>query len=883
MTMLRKRHLLPSTLLLLTVLLGLPWEAPIKASPVDPAPGFQEQDPPPAEEPEGEPSPIAGEENPGSSEKTPDPGDDPAEATPPEPRKTSTWEEPAPRFKTWLKEIDLLILGPERLAFHKLRTNYQRDAFIDSFWESRDPFPETARNELKDRFNRYIHLAKARYGTIDDDRSRILLIHGEPTHSFPVRCTKKFEPAEVWAYQRSAAVNFPFVVVFFNPRNESPSRIWRPGNLADDNQITQIQRCINGDQFLAVVSLIRRAGDYDLTLQRVLAKPRPRSAEWLSTFVSFTTELPPNAELFEADLAIDFLGRYQSRTVTQGVLRIPPGQVEAGEIAGYRSFDLLLTGEVVAGDRLFENFRYKFGFPTLSLPSEEAEIPLAFQRFLRPGEYTLVLKLEDLNSGRFYRYRSDLSVPQLEDVVETPPSVDPESASLFAEATAAITGDTSIRLVPPRSDLLTGFVRFDTLAVGNEIQKVTFSLDGRRLMTKNRPPFNVEIDLGPFPRLHTLEVEAFDAEGQRVAQDQLLVNSGSNRFRVVLQEPQKGRRYEKSLLAKAQVETPEDRSLERVEIYLNESLLATLFQPPFVQPIVLPETEELTFVRAVAYLADGNSTEDLVFVNAPEYLEEVDVQFVELYATVLDNSGRPVRGLTEEDFEVRENGAVQKLTRFDEVGDLPIHVGILLDNSGSMRGALDAARAAAIRFFEQVITPKDRAAIITFNRFPTLAVKLTNDLQQLGGGLAGLTPEGETSLYDSVMFGLYYFTGIKGQRALLLLSDGRDEGSRFSFEETLEYARRAGVTVYSIGLRLQEGSARSDLRRLADETGGRSFFINKVQELPEIYDLIQQELRSQYLLAFQSSSSEDSESFRPLEVKTSRRDLDVKTISGYYP
>ncbi len=816
--------------------------------------------------------------------QTPEPSTiEPTVASPLDPAKVSDWEEPAPRFKTWLKEIDLLILGPERLAFHRLRTNYQRDAFIDAFWESRDPFPETARNELKERFNRFLHLAKARYRTVDDDRSRIFLIHGEPFHKLEVKCTKTIKPAEVWVYQRSSAVNFPFALVFFNPRNGDPSRVWRPGNLADDNIITQIQRCINGDRFLAIIGQIRQAGDYDLILKRVLAKPRPKNSEWLSTFVSFTTNVPSQAELFEANLDVEFLGRYQSRTVTQGVLQIPPGQIEVGELAGYRSFDLLLTGEIVAEDRLFENFRYKFGFPTLSLRDENATIPLAFQRFLRPGEYTLLLKLEDLNSGRFYRHRSKLSVPQMDTAVETPPSVDPESASLFAEATAAITGDTSIRLILPRADLLTGFVRFDTLAVGTEIRKATFSLDGRRLMTRNRPPFNVEIDLGPFPRLHTLEVEAFDQEGKVVAQDQLLINSGGNRFRIVLQEPQKGHRYEKSLLARAQVEVPEDRSLERVEIFLNENLLATLYQPPYVQPISLPETEELTFVRAVAYLADGGSTEDLVFVNAPKNLEEVDVQFVELYATVLDSSGHPVRGLSEDHFEVRENGVRQTLTRFDEVGDLPIHVGILLDNSGSMRGSLDAARAAAIRFFEQVITPKDRAAVITFNRFPTLAVKLTNNLRELGGGLAGLTPEGETSLYDSVMFGLYYFTGIKGQRALLLLSDGRDEGSRFSFEETLEYARRAGVTIYSVGLSLQEGSARSDLRQLADETGGRSFFIGSVQELPEIYNLIQQELRSQYLLAFQSSSTDDTGSFRPLEVKTSRKDLNVKTISGYYP
>ena len=89
---------------------------------------------------------------------------------------------------------------------------------------------------------------------------------------------------------------------------------------------------------------------------------------------------------------------------------------------------------------------------------------------------------------------------------------------------------------------------------------------------------------------------------------------------------------------------PEDGALERVEFFLNETLVATLYQPPFTQPIVLPEDGELAYVRAVAYLADGNSTEDLVFVNAPDNLEEVDVQFVELYTTVLDRGRRPVTG-----------------------------------------------------------------------------------------------------------------------------------------------------------------------------------------------------------------------------------------------
>ena len=223
--------------------------------------------------------------------------------------------------------------------------------------------------------------------------------------------------------------------------------------------------------------------------------------------------------------------------------------------------------------------------------------------------------------------------------------------------------------------------------------------------------------------------------------------------------------------------------VERVEFYVNEQPVATLFQPPWVQPVVLPSDAALTYVRAVAYLPDGLAAEDVVFVNAPDTLEEMDVQFVELYTSALDGAGRPIDGLGQGDFRVFEDGVEQSIARFERVRDLPIHAGVLIDNSGSMQGSLEAARQAALTFFGQAIGPRDSAALITFNKFPHLAVKLTNNLQALGGGLAGLTAEGETALYDSLMFGLYYFAGVRGQRAILVLSDGKDEASRFTFEE----------------------------------------------------------------------------------------------------
>jgi VWFA-related protein len=282
----------------------------------------------------------------------------------------------------------------------------------------------------------------------------------------------------------------------------------------------------------------------------------------------------------------------------------------------------------------------------------------------------------------------------------------------------------------------------------------------------------------------------------------------------------------------------------------------------------------------VAYLPDGSSTEDLVFINAPEYLEEIDVQTVELYTTVVDRHGRPVEGLSAASFRVLEDGVEQQIARFDRVQNLPIHTAVLIDNSASMQGSLEEVKRAALRFFRQAITPKDRAAVITFNKFPRLAVKLTNHLQTLGGGLAGLTAEGETALYDSVIFALYYFAGVEGERALLVLSDGRDEGSQFDFEDALEYARRAGVTMFTISL---DGGAHARLSRLAEETGGRAFLIRDTAELTEIYDSIQRELRSQYLIVYQSTNTEESPEFRRVELEVDEPGARVRTISGYYP
>ena len=196
---------------------------------------------------------------------------------------------------------------------------------------------------------------------------------------------------------------------------------------------------------------------------------------------------------------------------------------------------------------------------------------------------------------------------------------------------------------------------------------------------------------------------------------------------------------------------------------------------------------------------------------------------------------------------------------------------------------MKAAVRGALSFFENVITPKDRAAVITFADDASLAVRFTNQTDVLAGGLAGLTAEGDTALHDSIVYALYYFGGLKGKRAIIVLSDGQDYGSKYGFAEALEYARRSGVSIYAIGIDLKDFETRTKLQRLSEETGGRAYFGGVGGDLTKTFEEVEKELRSQYLLAYQSSNQSREEKFRAVEVKVAKPGLEAKTVRGYYP
>ena len=849
------------------------------------------------------------------------------------------------KYRHWFEEVDVLITEEERTTFLALEKDYQRDAFIKRFWEVRDPYPRTARNEIKERWSVDVAQARSLFGDLKDGRSRVLLLNGPPDERVESNCSLILWPLEVWFYGRNERVPDSFAVVIYRKWGAGPFRVWHPGEGIDalfaqsvlnergavgagtggevkpqngrdrhdgNRQLTnpepeqgEGQRGfggrVGGSGLAQITSFTGGCGDWEHAQKiaagiawvasqglrwefleaKIVGRPTGPGSEWISTFNSYTTDIPEDATPLPARLDVFFPGRFQNRTMVQGLVAVDAATAGQAVLGEARSYNLLLTGEVLRDGELFDSFRYKF-----DLPAAEAldSLPLAFERPLRPGEYTLVVKLQDVNSGKFFREERALSVPLMEHAVPRLPASpeEAESARVLAEANAALrSGETTIKIMPAVGQLQTGMQRFDTLTTG-AVARVTFALDGKAVLTKKAPPYSVELDLGSVPRTRTLAVAAYDAAGELLASDEIQLNAAGNRFRVRLAEPQKGKRYESSLLARAEVEAPQGESVERVELYLNETRIATLYQPPYLHPIALPRGESIAYVRAVAFLADGNSTESVVFVNAPDYLEQVNVDLVELYTTVLGRDGRPVgSGLEAKDFAVTEDGARQQIVRFERVTDLPIHAAVAIDVSASMEKSLEKAQSAALQFLQGTVRPKDRAAIITFNDHPSLAVKFTRDLRTLASGLAGLKAERGTALYDSLVFSFYNFNGLKGRRALLLLSDGKDDGSRFTYEETLEFARRAGVIVYAIGL--GDDVEKKKLSRLSEETGGRAFFPREAGELTGIYAAIQEELRSQYLIAYQSATTRNDPGFRAVDLKVGKPGLEAKTIRGYYP
>ena len=268
----------------------------------------------------------------------------------------------------------------------------------------------------------------------------------------------------------------------------------------------------------------------------------------------------------------------------------------------------------------------------------------------------------------------------------------------------------------------------------------------------------------------------------------------------------------------------------------------------------------------------------------------LDVNRVSMLFTVSDKKGRFVTDLTKPDFEVIESKRPQSIIEFTAEADLPLRLAILIDTSNSIRDRFKFQQEAAIEFINSVMRPQDRAVVISFDTGAELVADLTNDTTKLDNAIRGLRPGGGTALFDAIFFAcrdklMQDQPQHKFRRAMVILSDGDDNQSKYTRDQSLEMAHKADVAIYNISTNITRIQSDGDkiLKYLSQETGGLTFFPFKVQDLAQSFENIANELRHQYNVLYRPDPVKTDGLYHMVDIKVKgRKDLVVRARKGYY-
>ena len=455
----------------------------------------------------------------------------------------------------------------------------------------------------------------------------------------------------------------------------------------------------------------------------------------------------------------------------------------------------------------------------------------------------------------------------------------------------------TIRILPPEKghrELLSGRVQIQTLTIDPQIAVVEFLLDGEETARATRPPFEARIELADPPREHTIEVRALGARGAYAGSDKIVLNRLDPPFAVRIAGIGPTRSAgEQAVRVEAGISVPRAETLERVEFYRTEQLVAAFdhFEgeagPSGVRDVIadVPTSgvSPQDFIRVVARLGDGRELEDVELLQGAEFSSEIDVQLVQLQVLVVDRSGSPVGGLEPEDFEVREDGELRQVEKLYVSNDVPLSLGLAIDSSGSMEPIWQSTNAIAEAFLNGALTFRDQAFLVDFDSTLRLVQPLTGSKPLLARGLERLFPQGNTALYDAILFSLLQYGEAPGRRALVVVTDGFDSNSRSDPTRAIDFGKRLGVPIYVVAMRsvgfgpttMEDANLRNSMRLITGPTGGRLFQIESIDQMANVFDHIEDELRRQYVLTYYSERPFGA-ALEP-EVRVTRKGLKVRS------
>lgn len=568
-------------------------------------------------------------------------------------------------------------------------------------------------------------------------------------------------------------------------------------------------------------------------------------------------------------MSVETLGDTDAGVVTRVTFRfgvgseVPPG------------VPLVITGSSSQDGKVVNRFRYP-----LDLSVRDA---LAAVQTLPPGaveiEARLMVPLEEQTPVIVAKATKTFTIAKTGKAYAAGENA--AADAIVAEGMVPETSD-SVRIVAPRRDVAPNLFIVN-VEVKPPVKKVEFWVEGKKILTRNAPPYRAELDLGALPKRIEVRAVGYDDRGRYVDADAFVVNERDTPLEVKITRTATPDGIEHFKLS---IQNPKGTALKSVALFAGDRKLREWDRPPYALDLPAAQLKGVDYVRAAAVDETNYEASDLVFLSGERFSESIDVDLVELPVSVTDAAGAALADLKQSEFHVLENGKPQTITSFNYASNLPISVGLLIDHSGSMERRMVETKSAALEFLKRIVKGSDRAFVSAFSHDVTKAAPFVSDVAALAAQVEAIPKaEGGTALYDAIITGLYRFRTLQGRKALIILTDGLDTTSRVPYDEMVMYARSARVPLYFIGISLSflDLGGTSKMKTLAAETGGVAYFIKDTKELPETYKKLENELRTQYLVAYNTESSREDRSYRTIEVRVDKPGAVVRTIRGYIP
>lgn len=387
----------------------------------------------------------------------------------------------------------------------------------------------------------------------------------------------------------------------------------------------------------------------------------------------------------------------------------------------------------------------------------------------------------------------------------------------------------------------------------------------------------IPVKIGDYIRRIRIRAVGYDENQKVVGEDQMVVNDPKPPFRTRL--------HATGASLEASIVKPPGLTIASADFFIGEEKVASVAAAPWIATWDPAHIAKPLYARVAVRSADGQEANDVFFFGS-QPSGEIEVTLQQLPLSMAGSGAAPLR----EDLALTDNGAPRRIEALVPASDQPLYVILLIDYSESMLDELPVVKTAAKQFAQTLLRPNDRIAVVGFNQTLFWLTPFTNDFNAAAASVDRVKPAGETHLYDSAIEMLYELQKQPGRHALVILTDGVDQGSKFKLDHLIHYAKYAGVPVYpviknKILTRLMRfGIGYLESRRLAGlarDTGATYFIIRKESELPAVYAAISQELRQQYQLVFYSDSSAADE-WHSLAI-ASRAGQPLRIPRGYFP